>query len=288
MFATTTAGGGEKLATIIAHINQKGGVGKTTSTINNARVLCNDGKKVLAIDADAQGNMSGVLAAEPVEQDQMTFADLLMGESVEDVVVPGIWEGLSVVPGNMNTPKAVASINTEHGREYRLREALSQVAADYDYVLIDCAPSLDLHTVNALAASHQALVITEPGKFSLDGLSELEKSFDSISRYYNPLLTVAGIVVNKNRGTISHRSWIRDLHESARWSILDPYFPMWSVIQDAEEAGVGLDEWPGEQARQAYELYARILAKLGAINLSEHLTKVFPKHDYSTYSTLEA
>ncbi|MFK4299457.1 chromosome partitioning protein [Arthrobacter sp. GAS37] len=269
-------------ATIYAIINQKGGVGKTTTTINLARVLCAAGKGVLAIDADPQGNLSSIIAAEAVEKDQLTFADVLLGESIADVEIDGIWDGLSVVPGNRNTDKAIQQLQTEHGREYRLKEALGEAAERFDVILIDCAPSLELHTINALAAAHRAIVVCEPGKFSLDGLGELQQSFDSVARYYNPLLTVAGVIVNGNRSTITHRSWTEDLIEKSPWRLFAPYVPFWSVIQDAQEAGLGLDEWPDDKGRQAYEMYTKHLSELDEIDARPHLEKMFPKHDYST------
>ena len=215
--------------------------------------------------------------------DQLSFADVLVGERIVEAKVDGIWSNLDVLPGNQNTSKATQQLITEHGREYRLKEALALVQDDYDLVLIDCAPSLDLHTVNALTAADQAVVITQPGKFSLDGLSELHKSFDSVQKYYNPLLTVAGIVVNGIRNTISHRNWISELENVSPWLILAPYIPLWSVIQDAQEAGYGLDEWKAdaERAREAYEMYARHFVGIEGLDLQGHLHAVFPNHDYS-------
>lgn len=270
-------------AHIKALINQKGGVGKTSCTINYARVAINAGMRVLVIDADPQGNLSGILAAEDVLADQLSFADVLVGEKVSEASVAGIWPNLDVLPGNQNTSKATQQLHTEHGREFRLKEALTVVESEYDLVLIDCAPSLDLHTVNALTAADQAVVITQPGKFSLDGLSELVKSFDSVQKYYNPLLTVAGIAVNGLRNTISHRSWISELEQASPWLILHPYIPLWSVIQDAQEAGYGLDEWKAdaEKAREAYEIYARHFVGIEGLDLEGHLSAIFPHHDYS-------
>lgn len=271
-------------ATIYAVINQKGGVGKTTETINLARVASNDLRRTLVIDADAQGSLTGILAADEVAADQLSFADILVGESIADVEVEGIWPSLTVIPGNQNTNKATKQLHTEHGREYRLREAVEKVRADYDLILIDCAPSLDLHTVNALTAADRAIVMTQPGKFSLDGLSQLQQSFDSVQKYYNPLLTVAGIVVNGVRNTIGHRNWVRDLEESTPWPMIGPYVPMRSLIQDAQEAAYGLDEWTVEAklARETYELYARHYGALEKIDLRRHLESAFPKHDFSS------
>lgn len=270
-------------ATIYAVINQKGGVGKTTETINLARIAVNDLRRTLVIDADAQGSLTGILAAEDVAADQLSFADVLVGEGIPDVAVPGIWPSLSVIPGNQNTNKATKALHSEHGREYRLREALEKIRADYDLILIDCAPSLDLHTVNALTAADRAVVMTQPGKFSLDGLGQLQQSFDSVQRYYNPLLTVAGIVVNGVRNTVGHRSWVQDLEENTPWPVIGPHVPMRSLIQDAQEAAYGLDQWTVEAklARETYAMYARHYAALEKLDLQKHLESVFPRHNFS-------
>ena len=245
-------------ATIFALINQKGGVGKTTETINLARVATNAGRRVLVIDADPQGNLTGILAADPVTDDQVSFADVLAGQAVADVAVPGIWEGLSVVPGNQNTIKATRALHGEHGREWRLQKALVQGRKAYDLILIDCAPSLELHTVNALTAADKAVVITQPGKFSLDGLGLLQDTFEAVQDFYNPKLTVAGIVVNGVRNTVGHRTWVAELEGMTTWPLIGPYIPFRSVIQDAEEAGYGLDEWPQDRAvaRKLHDMYA--------------------------------
>ena len=197
--------------------------------------------------------------------------------------LPGIWPSLSVLPGNANTDKATKQLHSEHGREYRLREALDKVRDAYDVILIDCAPSRDLRTVNALTAADRAVVMTQPGKFSLDGLAQLQVSFESVQKYYNPLLTVSGIVVNGVRNTIGHRSWITDLEESTPWPIIGPQIPMRGIIQDAQEAAYGLDQWSVEAklGRETYEMFARHFAVLEQINLRAHMEAVFPKHDFA-------
>lgn len=245
-------------ATVYALINQKGGVGKTTETINLARAAVNAGRRVLVIDADPQGNATGILAGSDVAEDQVSFADVLAEMPLADVVIGGAWEGLSLVPGSRNTDKATRALHSEHGREYRLKEALATARKDYDLILIDCAPSLDLHTVNALAAADKAVVITAPGKFSLDGLGLLQSTFESVRRYYNPELAVAGVVVNAVRNTVGHRTWITELEGTTPWPMITPYIPFRSVIQDAEEAGYGLDEWPQDRAgaRKLHAMYA--------------------------------
>lgn len=245
-------------ATVYALINQKGGVGKTTETINLARVAVNAGQRVLVIDADPQGNLTGILANDPVSPSQVTFADVLAGQAIADVAVPGIWDGLTVVPGNQNTIKATAALAREHGREWRLSKALDKVRRHYDLVLIDCAPSLELHTINALTAADRAVVITQPGKFSLDGLGQLQATFEAVQDYYNPKFKVAGIVVNAVRSTIGHRAWLAELDEMETWPLIWPSIPFRSVVQDAQEAGYGLDQWPADRAaaRKVHAMYA--------------------------------
>ncbi|WP_334173200.1 ParA family protein [Sinomonas sp.] len=267
---------------VVAVVNQKGGVGKTTETINLARVAANEGLRTLVVDADPQGNCSGILL-EDVAADDLTLADVLLGEPVKEVRREGAWAGIDVVPGNSNISKAVMMLAGEHGREMRLREALDPVGEMYDLVLVDCAPSLELHTVNALAAADRALVVTTPGKFSLDGMSELEKSVASVVRYYNPLLTVAGVVVVQARATLTHRAWFGDLEQSSPWPIINPRIPYWDVIQSAQEAGLGLDEWTADRqrGREVYEMYARHFSALTGMSLRSHLEKAFPSHDYA-------
>lgn len=245
-------------ATIFALINQKGGVGKTTETINLARVACLAGQRVLVVDADPQGNVTGILTEYLVRADQVGFGDVLAGLPISAAAVPGIWEGLSVVPGNPNTIKATRSLHGEHGREWRLRDMVTAARRAYDIILIDCAPSLDLHTVNALTAADKAVVITQPGKFSLDGMGQLQDTFAAVKSYYNPKLKVAGIVVNGVRDTVGHRNWLLELEGDSPWNIIGPYIPYRAIIQDAEEAGYGLDEWPRDRkiARKLHDMYA--------------------------------
>lgn len=245
-------------ATVYALINQKGGVGKTTETINLARVATNAGQRVLVIDADPQGNLTGILAAEAMAPDQVGFADVLAGMAVADVAVPGTWDGLTVVPGNQNTIKATGALAREHGREWRLQKALEPARKKYDLILIDCAPSLELHTVNALTAADQAVVITQPGKFSLDGLGQLQATFEAVKDYYNPRFKVAGIVINAVRNTVGHRTWIAELESARPWPLIGPYVPFRAVVQDAQEAGYGLDQWPADRdtARKIHAMYA--------------------------------
>lgn len=257
-------------ARIIALCNQKGGVGKTTTSYHLARAAVVAGQRTLLIDADTQGNLSHVTVAD-LERDQLGLADVLTDRSrdgIADVAVPGIWDGLAVVP---STGNALASVGKElviagAGRESRLRDALAAVREDYDLILIDCAPSLDDVTINALTASDAVVVVTEPSLFSTDGLGQLIPTVASVQQHYNPQLTIAGIIVNRyeprERGV---RAAMDDLEGGAAshgLRILTPYIPKRTAIRDTEEAGAALDQAGRTEVRELSELYATHLRSI--------------------------
>jgi chromosome partitioning protein len=259
-------------AQIFAFCNQKGGVGKSTTVFQLARVAVLAGRRVLAIDIDPQGNLTSNVTAEDVEKDQAGLADALSGrapETIRDVIVAGVWPGLDVVPTpNYGTLVAVRDELTiaGPGREVRLREALAAVADDYDLILIDCAPSLDQLTINALTAAQGVVIVSHSKKWSLDGLSQLLDTIDSVRSYYNPTLRVAGIIVNQHEEiTVGAKKWLGDLQAAAEGrglSLLTPPIPKRVVISDATEASRGLDEWGSAEATALGALYADHLASI--------------------------
>lgn len=249
----------------LALTNQKGGVGKTTTAVQLARAGVLAGLRVLLVDADPQGNATFVTTAEPVPEDQAGLADALSTrapETLRDVIVGGVWDGLEVVP---TAGAALAGVRDElviagAGREVRLREALAQVQDAYDLAVIDCAPSLDQLTINALVAADTVAVITHAKLFSANGLSQLLETVDTVRRYYNPGLSIGGVIVNAHEAqTRSGALWIEELQSatSARGlPLLTPYIPKRVVISDATEAARGLDEWGTREASDLAAVYA--------------------------------
>lgn len=259
-------------ARIFALCNQKGGVGKSTTTFHFARAAVLAGRRVLVVDLDPQGNLTSNATAEPVEKTQAGVADALTSrapETMRDVIVPGVWPGLDIAPtpnyGNLVTVRDELTI-AGPGREVRLGEALASVADDYDLILIDCAPSLDTLTINGLTAAEGVVVVTQAKKWSLDGLSDLLDTIESVRTYYNPALKVAGIVVNfYEERTVSGQEWLADLETEAAergLSLLTPPIPKRVVIADATESSRGLDEWPGTEATALGAIYAAHLASI--------------------------
>jgi chromosome partitioning protein len=233
---------------------QKGGVGKTTVTICAARAARVYHKaRVLVVDFDPQGNATSTLARDPVEPDQLTIGDTIIPKPVplDEVIVPTVWEGVDLAPGGL--PLAAAEqrvLASEHGREYRLREALEPVLSNYDLVLIDNAPALGMLLVNALTAAEQALLVVEADQWSADGLSLLRTTLNGVIKYSNPQLHVMGTIVNKWRNTASHDELASEIvsgmgtHFPGVPVWLDRRVPLWQGIPDHVIAGKGLDEGP--------------------------------------------
>jgi chromosome partitioning protein len=210
------------------------------------------GRRVLAVDNDPQGNLTSNITAEEVDAEQAGLADVLStraDDTMRDVIVPGLWPGLDVVPtsgatlGNVRDELVIAGA----GREVRLREALAQVIEDYDLILIDSAPSLDQLTINALTAADAAVIVTHTKKWSLDGLGQLLDTIGNVQRYYNPGLSVAGIIVNQHEErTVGGAAWLDELRAAAEGRglrLIGRPIPKRVVIADATEAARGLDEW---------------------------------------------
>lgn len=251
---------------VLAVCNQKGGVGKTTTTFHLSRAAVLAGLRVLLIDMDPQGNLTKISAKERVEKRQLGVADVLTEDSdyaLPDVIVEGRWPGLSIAPTsgrkliNVRNELVAATI----GREIRLRRALAKVRKDFDLVLIDCPPSVDLLTINALAAADEALIITESSLFGADGIGQLLGTISDVREYYHPDLGIRGAVVNNHdANTVSGGEWLENLRKSI--NVLEPVIPRRVIIKDSSQAGVGLDEWGNTRATTTATLYADLLPSL--------------------------
>lgn len=259
-------------ARIVAYINQKGGVGKTTTVFHHARSACLRGLRVLLVDLDYQANLTSVTVGETYEEGQVGMADVLStkeGVPMGEVIVSGIWPSLDVAPSNGMPLAGVQRelVAASAGREQRLRAALQPVVDDYDLILIDCRPDMDLLTINALVAADTAVVVTEAALFSINGLGQVLASVNEIRSYYNPNLVLAGVVLNKyEANTISGEAWRRDLVlgvEAHGVRLIQPIIPHSVAIRDSEEAAMGLDEW--KSSRKAATLAAAYASHVDSI-----------------------
>jgi chromosome partitioning protein len=259
----------------IAVANQKGGVGKTTTTYHLVRAALLQGLKVLAVDADPQGNLTAALRRDDMEQDIAGLVDVLSSGAhmpLLHAVAPTVWAGVDLIPTQGEGLSVVGAelMATSTGREFRLRDALEVALGEmgderYDLVLIDCPPALDQLTVNALVAADSALIVTHTRLWSMDGLSRLLANIADVKKYLNPGLSVAGIVVNQHeKATNSARSrklQLENAVEGLGVELFEPVVPKRTVIGDAPEAGAGLDDY-GAEAQSLVDIYDRYITRL--------------------------
>ncbi len=180
---------------IIAIANQKGGVGKTTTAVNLAASLAAAECRVLLVDSDAQGNATSALGF-PKNQARPTIYHALIGDRpLAELILPTELEGLFLVPSDRNLVGAAIELVSEDRREHRLADALAPVAADYQYIVIDCPPALDLLTLNGLVAAGSVLVPLQCEYFALEGVSELLDTIDRVRQAFNPALELEGVLL---------------------------------------------------------------------------------------------
>jgi chromosome partitioning protein len=192
-------------ARVISMCNQKGGVGKTTTTINLGAALAEFGRKVLLVDFDPQGSLSVGLGLNPHEMD-LTVYNLLMDPEtrLDEVVVPSGVPGMDLLPSNIDLSAAEVQLVHEVAREQTLQRVLAPAVAEYDVILIDCQPSLGLLTVNALTASDGVIVPLECEYFALRGVALLKATIDKVKQRLNPGLEVDGVLGTMYDGRTLH------------------------------------------------------------------------------------
>ena len=258
-------------ALVTALCNQKGGVGKTTSTINLARAASLAGLAVLVVDLDPQGNTTSALARDELDEQSVGVADALIPDAeytLAQVVVPTIWDGVRLAP----TPNTEALAEAESrvgamrfGREKRLADVLSPLLGDYDLVLMDNMPALGLLLINALTAAEFSLIVAQPEQWSADGLAELDKTIDLVIQYHNPRLRRLGPLINGKRRSAHHDRIVEQIiahYGDQAWSAQDEIIPLRAAISDYVLAGLGLDQGKEPWMRLVAEVFGRFVERM--------------------------
>lgn len=180
---------------VIAVVNQKGGTAKTTTAVNLGAYLAMAGRRVLLVDMDPQGNATSGVGIEKRNVDACIYRVLIEEIPMSQAILPSGVEGMEVVPATLNLAGAEIELVSVMSREHRLRNALAELRSVYDYVLIDCPPSLGLLTLNALTAANSVLVPIQCEFYALEGLGQLTHTIEMVRRHLNPALALEGVVL---------------------------------------------------------------------------------------------
>jgi chromosome partitioning protein len=255
-------------AKVIAMCNQKGGVGKTTSTINLGASLAEYGRRVLLVDLDPQGALSAGLGVPHYELEH-TVHNLLIEPrvSIDDVLISTRVKNLDLVPSNIDLSAAEIQLVNEVGREQSLARAIYPVLDRYDYVLIDCQPSLGLLTVNGLACSDVVIIPTECEFFSLRGLALLTDTVDKVHDRLNPKLSIGGILITRyDPRTVNSREVMARVLERFGDLVFDTVITRTVRFPETSVAGEPITSWaPKSVGAEAYRSLAReVIDRFGA------------------------
>ncbi len=253
-------------ARVIAMCNQKGGVGKTTTTINLAAALAEYGRRVLIVDFDPQGAASVGLGVSPHELERTVYNLLMERDAhISDLIRPTATEGLDLLPANIDLSAAEVQLVGEVARESVLSRVLRPVLDDYDVILVDCQPSLGLLTVNALTAAHGVLIPLECEFFALRGVALLVETIEKVRDRLNPRLQVDGILATMyDSRTLHAREVVARVHEAFGDTLLHTVIGRTVKFPDATVAAEPITTYaPSHAGAAAYRQLARELVARG-------------------------
>ena len=234
---------------IIAVANQKGGVGKTTTAINLSSCLAEKGKKVLAVDMDPQGNMTSGLGVDKNSVEN-TIYDLIIGESsIDEVLRKDIMKNLDIIPANIDLSAAEIELIDVEDKEYIVRNVIKDIKDNYDYIIIDCPPSLSMLTINAMTTATSVLVPIQCEYYALEGLSQLIHTVDLVRDRLNPELEIEGVVFTMyDARTNLSLQVVENVKDNLHQNIYKTIIPRNIRLAEAPSYGVPINEYDPKSA----------------------------------------
>ncbi len=250
---------------IIAIINQKGGVGKSTTAINLGAALGVQDKAVLVVDLDPQGNTTSGLGVDKGQIQQDVYEILLGEKSAEEVIIPDVCPGLDLIPATINLAGAEVELVNEMARENRLKNALGALRGKYDYIFIDCPPALGLLTVNALVASDKLLIPIQCEFYALEGVTKLLDSMKRVKNVLNPALDTFGVLLTMYDGrTMLARQVAEEVRNFFGSKVFETIIPRTVRLSEAPSFGQPITEYdPKGKGAQAYMNLAKEVINRG-------------------------
>lgn len=250
---------------VMAIINQKGGVGKSTTAINLSAALGELGKQVLLVDLDPQGNSSSGLGIEKSQVHNCVYDVLLNDVAIEDVIIPDVGEGLDLVPATINLAGAEVELVSEMARENRLKDAVGSLRGKYDYVFIDCPPSLGLLTVNALVAADKLLIPIQCEFYALEGVTKLLDSMKRVKTRLNPTLDIFGVLLTMYDGrTTLSRQVVEEVRSYFGKTVFATLIPRTVKLSEAPSFGQPITQYdPSGKGAQSYMNLAKEVVQRG-------------------------
>ncbi|WP_129599768.1 ParA family protein [Anaerophilus nitritogenes] len=243
---------------VIAVFNQKGGVGKTTTNVNLSACLASKGKKILVVDIDPQGNTTSGLGIDK-EQVDVTIYDLLIYNiDINNCIIKDIKENLSIIPSSVQLAGAEIEMTYLEDRENKLKNAISQVKDDYDYIFIDCPPSLGLLTINSLTAVDSVMIPIQCEYYALEGVSQLMNTIELVRNNLNPNLQIQGVVLSMFDGRTNLSIQVVDeVKKYFKGKVYTTLIPRNVRLAEAPSYGLSIIEYdPKSKGAQAYSEFA--------------------------------
>ena len=243
---------------IIAIANQKGGVGKTTTAINLSSCLADKGQKVLSIDMDPQGNMTSGLGVDKDEVEKTVY-DLIIGEAeIDEVIQKNVMDNLDVIPTNINLSAAEIELIGIDDKEYIVRNAVHKIKDNYDFIIIDCPPSLSMLTINAMTTADSVLVPIQCEYYALEGLSQLIHTVQLVKERLNPVLEIEGVVFTMyDARTNLSLQVVENVKDNLQQNIYKTIIPRNIRLAEAPSYGMPINKYdPKSTGAESYMLLA--------------------------------